>query len=415
MRIAYLCADLGIGVRETKGSAIHIRQFTKALAAQGHQVTILSASAGGHDALDERVALYEVAPRMLRAPRFPLLLYELSKILYNWQFLRESGRLLAAGGADLLYERYSLYGLAGVWLARRLKAPLIVEFNAPLVEEASRYFHLQMPWLARRFERALINRADALVAVSAAMRGYLVRQGVAAGKVTVVPNGTDLELFGRAPDGQTVRERHGLQGKVVVGFAGSLRPWHGAELLLDIARETLVAYPEARFLVVGEGPMRGELEARAREAGLDRYVVFSGPVAYRDIPEYLAAMDIAVAPYLPVEDFYMSPLKLFDYMATSRAVVASRAGQIGEVITHGVNGLLVEPGNREELCRAIVMLAGDRALRARLGEAARRSVEARYTWNHAAEAVLEIYRGLARQRPYIERSVGCKHNDASSA
>src|SRR5204863_4477838 len=111
-------------------------------------------------------------------------------------------------------------------------------------------------------------------------------------------------------------------------------------------------------------------------------------VPHEEIPRYLGVMDVALAPYPALEDFYYSPLKLFEYMAAGKAVVASNTGQVAQIIHHGVTGLLYEPGDRAGLLRCLRELRRNPALRQELGRNARRACEA-FTWERNAARVLE--------------------------
>jgi len=181
-------------------------------------------------------------------------------------------------------------------------------------------------------------------------------------------------------DGRAARARWGLPlDALVVGFAGSLKPWHGVETLLA-AFATLRAHtPTARLLVIATGPQEAAGRARATDLGLDDAVVFTGAVAHAAMPGLLAALDIGVAPYLAVPDFYFSPLKLYEYMAAGVAVVASDAGAIATLVRAGETGLLCPPGDADAVAGALACLASDPTLRARLGAAARAEAE-RHTW-----------------------------------
>jgi glycosyltransferase involved in cell wall biosynthesis len=133
--------------------------------------------------------------------------------------------------------------------------------------------------------------------------------------------------------------------------------------------------------------MRADLEAETRRIGLQEAVTLVGNVPHEEVPRYLALMDVAVAPYPAVEDFYFSPLKLFEYMAGGRPVVASRIGQVAQVIADGLTGLLYEPGDREALIACIRRLRADESLRRDLGQNARIACSMN-TWRQNAERVV---------------------------
>jgi len=149
-----------------------------------------------------------------------------------------------------------------------------------------------------------------------------------------------------------------------------------------------------RFLIVGSGSLHGEVERLLQAQRESGKVIFTGAVAHDRVPALLDACDILIAPHVPLADgseFFGSPTKIFEYMAMGKAIVASRLGQIGEVLSHEETALLVEPGNVRELAAAIARVAGSSELRERLGPAAREAAVKNHTWGHNARRVLDAY------------------------
>lgn len=416
MKIAYVFSERDVPVLSSRGSCVHIGEMCDAFSALGHDVTVYAGLAG-HASRSPPWQVRSLAPRRGAVPRRGLgdgpdsdrellrpswsasaLASDAARLAW-WRvwteyFYRRALPLLESERPDMIYERYVVGSLAGQRLARKLNLPLIVEMNASFTFPTEWWGHHSAiyPWAVRRHEGALAAQASHVVVVSSALRRHLRALGVADAKISVLSNGVDVERFRPDPHaGAHVRARHGLEpDHQVVGFIGSLRPWHGVELLLAGARRLVTAAPKLRLLIVGDGPVRGPLEASAREQGLGDRVVFTGSVPREEAPAHVAAMDIAVAPYPRLPDFHFSPLKLFEYMAVGKPVVASRYPDISTVLEHGRNGLLVEPGNVDEVTSAILELIRDRDLAARLGSEARRSVMVAHTWRRNAEAVVDL-------------------------
>jgi glycosyltransferase involved in cell wall biosynthesis len=143
------------------------------------------------------------------------------------------------------------------------------------------------------------------------------------------------------------------------------------------------------LLIVGDGPGKGKLLADLHTAGVNDYAYLVGAVPPERVPGLLASMDVAVAPAPKLASFYFSPLKVYEYMAAGRAVVAGRIGQMAELIQDGVTGLLVAPGDPAELASALERLVRDPGLRQRLGQRARHSVEREHTWDAVWERILQ--------------------------
>jgi glycosyltransferase involved in cell wall biosynthesis len=404
MKILYLCADGGIDVSGLKGGSIHVRALVRALAELGHQVTLVSTRVGSPRSLETDVqAAVRPAPltawnqtlahviragnRLLGRParNNP----DLVRALHNLRFSEAARAAARELAPDFIYERYTLWGVSGLRLAKALCVPLVLEVNAPLAEEQQRYrAGVTCPPLARWVERKIWRRANLLVSVSEPLRAHLERAGVSPESVRVLPNAVDTRVFRADLDPEPVRRRFNLEGRFVAGFVGTFKRWHGVDWLLAAFQDFYRTEPSAHLLLVGDGPLRPLLEEQARKAGLGAAVTFAGSVAHDEIPQYLAAMDVALAPYPALEAFYYSPLKLFEYMAAGRAVVASRVGQVAEVVKDGVTGLLFEPGDRAGLVERLGRLQKDATLRRDLGRRASLACSKR-TWNQNAAQVID--------------------------
>src|SRR2546430_5907400 len=171
---------------------------------------------------------------------------------------------------------------------------------------------------------------------------------------------------------------------------GSMKPWHGLDVLVEAFARLHERAPDARLLLVGDGPARAAVCAELSARGLTGVVHCTGAVAPHEVPGLVTSADVAVAPYPDASRFYFSPLKVYEYMAAGRAVVASRVGQLETVIQHDVNGLLCAPGDSAALAAALARLQREPELGARLGRAARANVLRGHTWEAVATRVLEL-------------------------
>jgi len=319
----------------------------------------------------------------------PEILFELMEIAYNVPAFFRIRKALRASRADFLYERYAFFHVAGAWAARSARVPLVLEMNytaaTPLYRRRSR---LLRP-LARAAERLLLRRADLVVAVSSVLRDAIVAGGVPRERVLVLPNAADPDRFRPEISGASVRERHGLDGARVIGFTGAFFPWHGVDLLIDALRDLLRDVPDAKALLVGDGPERSALEARVRRDGLDGRVRFAGWIGHDGLPEHVAAFDIAV---MPDSNEYGSPMKIYEYMAMGKPVVAPRLGPLADGIVDGETGILFDRRDAAGLRAALATLLQDDARRARMASKARAHVVAHHTWDRNAARVLEQMR-----------------------
>jgi glycosyltransferase involved in cell wall biosynthesis len=381
MRVAYICADFGVPVFGTKGASIHVRELTRALSGLGHEVVILTPRADGARVQGFDVPVHELRPPHGTGDR------ELQVRRYGAHLRRRGLEFLRAFAPEVVYERYSLFGTGGFHVARALDVPLLLEVNAPLAAEQARYRRLDDAGSALHVERALLLSADHVLAVSRGVERWLHGLGVDRERVTVVPNGVDHHRF--RPNGRArtdVREALGLDG-MVVGFVGTLKPWHDV-LTLVRALALFGASERPQLLVVGDGPERGRLAAAAEDAGIR--ATFTGAVAHESVPAYLSALDVAVVPYAADENFYFSPLKLVEYLAAARPVVAADIGDIGHCVRPGETGWLYEPGDESALAAAIRSVLADPVNAAAVAAAGRAHVCSEHTWEQAALAVVEL-------------------------
>lgn len=294
---------------------------------------------------------------------------------------------------DIIYERYNLFYHAGVWASRRSGLPLILEVNAPLAEERARHGGLFWKRWARQSEEAIWRAADIVTPVSQSLADHVRAAGVTEERIRVIPNGVD-DQFLRAADSEAAKARFGLAGKLVVGFSGFLRDWHR----VDRAIEWLAASSreDAALLIVGDGPARADLEALARRLGVAGDCVFTGVVQRAEMPGALEAFDIALQ---PAATGYASPLKLFEYMAMGKAILAPRAANIEEILSNAATAMLFDEASAGGFAKALTTLAGDAELRTRLGAAAREELLRRdYTWRANAGRVEAIAMELLEDR-----------------
>ncbi len=399
MRLIYLCLDQGVPIGGAKGAAIHVEAITSALASAGHRVQILAArtAPNGQSScpvevlpLDAGIRAGLKATADLVARHLPdyHLDRDLRAILANATLVSTIAERLRTLGADVVLERLSLFGIAGLEAARAADIPHALEVNAPLAREALDFRGLATGPLAATIERHVLTETDLVLPVSMALGAHCRELGVPGERIAVVPNGVDLDRFTPTGVGHSVRTALGLAPEdCVIGMASGLRPWHGGRDLARAFVEVAPREPRARLLVVGDGPERLSMEEFIDGAGLAERTRFTGWVPHRDVPAYMEAMDVAVAPYRPMAGFYFSPLKIYEYMAMGLAITGPSLGQIREVIEDRINGRLTRPGDTADLARVILELLGDETLRRQLGLAARQTAEELHGWSHAAERI----------------------------
>lgn len=372
--------------RSKDGTTIHIDGLVAALRRHGHEVIVMGPPAMDTTQLGADGAAVSALKRLL-----PRAIYELLELGYNAPAFWRLRRTYLAHRPDVMYERYALPLLAGVWLKRLYGIPLLLEVNSPLFEERSAFGGLALRRLMHAVERMVWHSADVVLPVTRVLAEKLCACGVDKDRVMVVPNGVGPEFLCTRLDGMAVRRRYRLEARIVLGFTGFVRDWHG----LDVAIDVIGTAPRSlglHLLVAGDGPAREGLEQHARNLGVADRITFAGIVPRDEMTSFVAAFDIALQPRAIG---YASPLKIFEYMAAGRAIVAPDLPNIWEILEHDKTAVLVDPIHATAFHAAIERLARDPALRLRLGGAARDELLRRgFTWDANASRVTSLCRAL---------------------
>jgi len=391
LRITYLRTTPAAGT-QSGGATTHTAGFINAAAELGAQVSIIS-----NDRLagvnETKVSIQLIAPDPLGLTRAA---FDLSN---GMLFTERAGAEIERQPPDFFYQRYSRFNWSGVEASLRVRRPLFLEYNGSEVWMAKHWGHLRLGDLLERSERLNLAAAKRIFVVAEVERNNLIKAGVPAEKIVVNPNGVDVEEFRPGIGRDTIRRELGVaDDATLAGFVGTFGPWHG---VLTLAEAIALLPPDSglRFLFVGAGLFRDEVERIISEAGRSQQAIFAGPVEHKKVPALLDACDILLSPHAPMTDgseFFGSPTKLFEYMSMGKAIVASRLGQIGEVLDDEETALLIEPGNARQLAEAILRLRDSRELRERLGAAVRKVAVARHTWTRNAQRVIDEYASLSR-------------------
>ena len=353
-------------IQSRDGQSVHVEEMVAAFRAAGHEVLVVgpgfydTADFGGESGWVARIRAW-----------LPAILSECAELAYNIPAYFRLRRACQTFQPDLLYERYNLYYFPAVWLARKRRFVFYLEVNAPLAEERGRFGGLQLRRLAHWLEGKTWRAADRVLAVTGVLRDMIVTKGVPATRVVVTHNGIDPAQFHpRAPDPAS-------SGRIVLGFVGFVRAWHGLDGVIR-AMGSEMRTADLSLVIVGEGPARADLEALAVEHHSADRVNFVGLAARANIPALIENFDIALQPRVVA---YASPLKIFEYMAAGKAIIAPDQPNIREILVHEETALLFNPDEADGMWRAILRLAGDAGLRQRLGAAARAAIVHRdFTW-----------------------------------
>ena len=380
MRIAYICCDPGIPVFGTKGASVHIQEVVRELRSIGHEVALYAVRSGKHvpDDLTDLELHLEAVADVEPAEREQAQAHAAERIVSR----------VIADGADLVYERYSLFSTALADITAATGVPGILEVNAPLIDEQRRHRSLVDASGAAQVLHRQVAAARATVCVSDPVADW-VRH-----RTTDLPDASDIvDRIHTVPNGVSVRRIQPQPedpDRVVVTFVGTLKPWHG---VADLITAAALARQSWSLRIIGDGPEMDSLRAQAGRLGVE--VDFRGAVAPQDIPTHVAGSAIGVAPYPDLgggEQQYFSPMKVLEYLAAGLAVVASDVGQVPQLLEDGSgrHGVLVAPSDPTALAAALDDLAVCPDRRARMGRSGRLLAEQRHSWRRTVARILEL-------------------------
>lgn len=373
------------------GQAVHMDEMIDALRALGHQIILVGPARGGQQTeFGADAGLIAMLKRLL-----PRAIYEVLEAAYSAPAFLRLYRAYQKHRPDFIYERYNLFMFAGIWLKRITGATLLLEVNGPIFEERAAHDGLSLRRFAAAAQGVTWRGADFVLPVTGVLAGYLRRYGVPDERIQVIPNGVNPVRFSDSLTLSAAKQLLGLDGRLVLGFTGFVRSWNALDLVIElIAREG--EKHNLHLLIVGDGPARREIEQMASELAVSNRVTLSGVVGRDEVANYVSAFDIALIPGVTE---YASPLKLFEYMALSRAIVAPDMPNIREILMDGENAVLFNPNDRNAFAPAILRLIADAPLRQHIAAQAKAAIGAQgLSWARNAERVVELAMSVTNER-----------------
>lgn len=300
---------------------------------------------------------------------------------------------------DVLYLRQNSFPFFPVILSKILKIPSVVEVNGLVLDElkvnpnSNSIAYKVFSYLSLNSERLNYRYCDRIVSVTSQLRDELVRlYSIPENKISVINNGANTDLF-KPLDKKQVRANLKLDdSKRYVCFVGHLAAWQGVEFLVYAAPLILEKFSDVRFLIVGDGVMKNGLMEMTFESNLSDKFIFTGRVPYENVPLYINAADICVAPFIKERNskIGLSALKTYEYLACGKPIVASNIPGVVDLIELSGGGISVSPENSEELAAAVIKLLSDENIRTIMGERGRKYVVKNHSWEGVARKILEV-------------------------
>ncbi|HQT00502.1 MAG TPA: glycosyltransferase family 4 protein [Thiobacillus sp.] len=380
------------------GSPASIREMSEALVRQGHEVHIVTYPIKEDIPVDARVDIHRVHVPFLRncgvkvGPSYEKFLFDpLMVIKLVWTIWKYK--------IDVIHAHNYEGALVG-WLAKLFTGrPMLYNAVNSMADELPTYNFIKPKrfavWLGEFLDNVVPRTGDFVTVVSDSLKTFLLGKKVPESRVVVVPAGVNLDMFDQG-SGERVREKHGLQGRPLVVYTGTLEQFQRIDYLLQAMRDVVREMPEACLLLVGNIPHKANQALytdMAASLGIGQSVRFIDSVSLDELPDYLAAADVTV---VPRPECPGHPVKLLNYMAAGRPVVSFEGGAKG--LHHMYNGYLVNDHDTAAFGEGVVALLRDPELAASLGRHARSTITGHFDWDTLTQGIVLIYWMMLEKR-----------------
>ena len=294
---------------------------------------------------------------------------------------------------DVIYSRHSSLNFSSLLISKIFRIPYVVEVNALLIDEQRIIGRPKLYMkIARLSERVNYKYAKKIVAVTQGIKeGIMKLYNIPGERIIVIENGANTDLFKPTDQKEARKELKLDENYNYVCFVGALAPWQGVEYIIQSAPLILKEHPNTKFLIIGDGQMKEELINLAAKTGVSDNFIFTGIVPYEEVPKYINASDVCVAPFVKERNLKigLSPLKIYEYAACGKPIATSRIPNL-EFIEEQNAGILVEPESPAELAKAIIKLMKDEKIREDMGRNGREYVVKNHRWANVAKRVAEV-------------------------
>ncbi len=374
---------------------VHIRGVVKGLTQLGNTVSILSIP-GAEPEVEEQQTLAKNVDKKAKSGGFSLLsditkhvpefVFEMFELAYNLLAVFRLKKSVQSNNISLIYERYSLFMFISVWWAKRNNIDIILEINDSC--QVQRVRALTFKRLAEKIEAWIFKNATGLVFISSRFKEVAEQAYGEIAPSVVSPNAADLDKFIIDKQaGINLREQLGINDKLVLGYVGAFVHWHGIDWFVDLICQHLPDNPKLVLLLVGDGVAFEAIKARVAETGVGSQVILTGKVEHEKVAGYLSAMDFGI---LPDSNDYGSPMKLFEFMAMGKGMVAPDFSPIAEVVSNNETSWLFPAGDQHACIEKVLDLANNPTAHEQVGVNARAYIERERQWKHNAEHLLSL-------------------------
>lgn len=394
MKIIYYSPHPTISSNAQTGPGTHIREMIAAMTQLGYEVlpVIIGdiVKKGGAEVIPQstikrytKTVLKKIIPKVIRRSfkEYRLLRFD----AWAAGILEERVKEFAP---DLIYERAAYLQINGLKFIRKKGIKHYMEINAPFIDEVYQFENANTIWKqkSKNAEALQIQYPTRVFVVSTILKEYYLQYTHDKDKIEIVPNCVNPDhLIIDSILRSSIISEFKLTGKTIIGFVGSIFPYHGVDILIN-AFATVIKNNNAHLLIVGDGFIVPELKTLARKLNLLNYITFTGSVPHKAVFTYISIMHITV---MAKSNWYGSPVKLFEYGSMEKAIIAPETSPVMDVMEHGIDGLLIKP-DTSELCEAISLLITNEDLRNQLASNFHKKVLREHTWIETARKILNL-------------------------
>lgn len=371
--VAYIDLD------KNGGQATHLREVVNNLSKLGNNVTLLCPKFKRKNLINCS-KIIEI-PAIRERPTKNTIIFQSIFSIFMLSYILNHH-------TDIIYIRHSPFNILPLLISRMMKIPCIIEVNYSLHELRMLMSNIVICPI-KIIDKLSLNLASNIITVADDLKWHIhTDYNISGNKIFVVSNGADIDKF-KPTLSQDARKLLMLDNdSKYVCFVGGIKRWQGLEFLVKCAPMVLEKEPNTKFLIVGKGSYFNNIIDLVNKSGIEKNFIFAHNIPHNNVPTYINASDICVAPFC--KGRIASPIKIYEYMACGKPVIASDISGIGNLLEKSFAGTSVPPNDVVSLADNIIKLLRDEKLRTIMGQNARKYIVENYTWNITAKKILEI-------------------------
>jgi glycosyltransferase involved in cell wall biosynthesis len=322
---------------------------------------------------------------------------EVSSIHFNFKYKKYILKLIEENKIDFIYLQHHDFQLLSL-IKYKANIKFFIHVDGFQYWVKKNWGKLYFDFLHKNYELTGLKNADYLFVPSVQLKSVLFKE-TGLKNIEVVSNGVDPNFFKYdEKERDKVRKQLGIESKFVCGFVGTFGSWHGVDSIAESINFIRERIENSIVLLVGDGPLRPKIENIIDELNARENVILTGMIPFKEVPSYMSACDVLLTPCKNNEDnsaFFNSPLKLYEYMAMGKPIIATSVGQQAEVIIDKENGFAIPENDPIALADSVKFIYDNPELAEKCGMKARKEAIEKYSWKSHVEKIINIYNNLS--------------------